>query len=72
MNTSRPQPSHDEIARLERLEREKWTDFHFLRQSPREHQHLPFERRVAVNPAAAVACCAAIVILLAIAPKAVL
>lgn len=35
-------PSPETLARLERLRRERFTDFHFLRESPREQRTLPF------------------------------
>lgn len=35
-------PSPETLARLERLRRERFTEFHFLRESPREQRGIPF------------------------------
>jgi hypothetical protein len=37
-----PKPSKIEIEKLERLERDRWQDYHFLRQTPREQADIPF------------------------------
>lgn len=66
---TKARPSSREVHQLERLERERWAHFHFLRESPKDQTGIPFAKYAKCSPVAAIVSCIVIVAVLALASK---